>query len=69
MVEFKPNFILVVKYIFDGEKAQKPMRSFINKIDLRPKGMYMKVIREQVLEIISVVRKVIKSDKFKIGTM
>ena len=65
MVEFKLNFALAVKYIFDREKVQKPTRSFINRNDSRPKGVYVEVAKEQVLEITLAVRKVIKSDKFK----
>ena len=31
IVKFKPEFTLVVKFIFDREKAQKTMYSFIKK--------------------------------------
>jgi len=65
IVEFRPNFVLVIKYIFDEEKAQKPKNSFINKNDSRLKGIHVEDVKEQALEITSAVRKVIKSDKFK----
>ena len=46
VVEFKPNFTLVVKCIFNREKAQKPTRSFINKNNSRLKGLHIEVVGE-----------------------
>ena len=56
--------MLVVKFIFDSKKAQKTIKSFINKNDFRLKGVHVEVIGEQVLEVTSAIRKVIKSPAF-----
>ena len=66
LVKFKLEFALVIKYIFDSKKAQRTTKSFMSKNDARLKGVHVEVVGEQALEVISVVRKVIKLEKFKI---
>ena len=51
IVKFKPEFTLVVKFIFDSKKAQKITKSFMNKNDSRPKRVHVEVIREQALGV------------------
>ena len=64
IVKFKPEFELVVKFIFDSKKAQKRTKFFINKNDSRPKGVHIEVIGEQALVVTSAIRKVIKLPVF-----
>ena len=65
LVKFKLVFTLVVKNIFNSEKAQKITKSFMSKNDARPKGVHAEVVGEQALEITLAVRKVIKLERFK----
>ena len=61
LVEFIPVFTLVVKFIFSGEKVVKPTRSFNKKFEDRPKAVHIEVRSDQVLQVISAMRKIIKS--------
>ena len=60
IVKFDPDFALVVKFIFSGEKAQVQSMSFDRRNDLMPKAINVEVRGSQALEIASAVRKVIK---------
>ena len=64
LVEFTPVFALVVKFIFSGEKAVKPTHSFNKKFKDCPKVVYVEVRRDQALQVISAMRKIIKSQQF-----
>ena len=46
LVKFKLVFALVEKNIFDSEKAQKTIKFFMSKNDIRPKGMHVEVVGE-----------------------
>jgi len=61
---FVPDFRLVVKYIFNEEKSQKSIRSFINKQDKRPRAIHVEVREEQALEVTSAIKKIIKTSEF-----
>ena len=61
MVNLILDFSLVLKFVFNREKSTKPTQLFVSTIDTCTRAIYVKVREEQVLEIILVVRKIIKS--------
>ena len=61
----KPQFALVVKYVFNGEK-QKPRSSysFISKNNQPPKAVHVEVCTSKSLEVTSAIREIIKIEEF-----
>ena len=64
-MQFTPDFILVVKHIFNREKAKKTAKSFVNKQDNRLRVVHVEVREEQALEVTSAISKMIKSLAFQ----
>ena len=62
-VDFSLEIALVMKFIFNGERAQKSTRSFENRPEQLPKEIYLEVRSDQDLQVTSDDCKVIKSEK------
>ena len=62
-----PDFTLVVKMIFNSEKANSSFqeRSFVKCDEQYLKAVYIEVCSYQVLEVTSKIKKIIKSEAFQ----
>ena len=64
-MNFIPDFALVPKFFFSREKATKSTYSFVSITDSYLKAIHIEVREEQVLELTSVVRKIIELLQFQ----
>ena len=61
-----PDFALVVKVIFNGERLNSiQVQSFVKHADQYPKVVHIEVWAYQALEVTSELRKIIKLEAFQ----
>ena len=64
LIKKDPEFALVCRPIFNGQKSEKTKYSFIKKEE-RSKAIHIEVVQSQALEVTSAIHRIIKSPSFK----